>query len=147
MPNPNLDPVQVAGQPVLQMGNVPSLPSGEFPDPLDMHPLEVGHSTALTVNGNRIAWRVWLRFPLADGEVVNIEVHQKLPGGDWTISDTEVFTSVAVLPVHDGTRPPSQPYYGFAIDSQELPSGTQFRLNCTRVDSANWLYLATGGSA
>lgn len=129
-----------AGGPTLVMGKVQTLPLNTLPDPATMSLLEVGHSTAITVSAGKsqaTGWIVWIRHSQVLGEVALIETWIQPPGAsDWQLQSNDRFEAQPVIKVG------GQPFYGTSITNQDFPAGTQLLINCTRCDSANWLYLA-----
>lgn len=129
-----------AGGPVLVMGSVPTLPLNVLPDPATMSPLQVGHSTAITVSAGKsqaTGWMIWLRHSQVLGEIAILETWIQPPGAaDWQLQSVDSFEAQPVIKVG------GQPFYGTSITNQDFPAGTQLLINCPRVDSANWLYTA-----
>lgn len=129
-----------AGGPTLVMGNVQTLPLNTLPDPATMSLLEVGHSTAITVNAGKsqgTGWIIWVRHSQVLGEIAILETWIQPPGAaDWQLQNIEQFEAQPVIKVG------GQPFYGTSITNQDFKAGTQLLINCPRVDSVNWLYLA-----
>lgn len=128
----------LSGGPTLIMGHVQTLPG--IPDPATMALLEVGHSTAITVNAGKsqgTGWTVWVRQSPVFGEIVVIETWISRPGEDWWLQNVESFQSKPVNLEKGGV-----PFQGTSFTNEDFPAGTQLLINCTRCDSANWLYIA-----